>query len=72
MDRRVFESPADLLALIPDDLAEPFTTADIAAAIGRPRPLAQQMAYCLREMGALTKVGQRGKAYLYERSTGLK
>jgi len=72
VDRRVFESPADLLALIPDDLAEPFTTADIAAAIGRPRPLAQQMAYCLREMGALTKVGQRGKAYLYERSTGLK
>jgi hypothetical protein len=52
-------------ALIPATLAEPFTTADLAAAIDRPRRLAQKMAYCLREMGAITPLGRRGRAILY-------
>jgi len=67
-DRRVFETPADFIALIPADLGEPFTTAGLATAIGRPRYLAQQMAYCLREMGALLPVGKQGNAILYERA----
>jgi hypothetical protein len=66
LDRHVFETPADLAAFIPGGLAEPFTTATLAAAIERPRELAQQMAYCLREMGAIRAVGKQGNAILYE------
>jgi hypothetical protein len=65
MDRRLFETPGDLAALIPPDLAEPFTASDLAAALARPRWLAQKMAYCLREMGAITIAGKRARAILY-------
>jgi hypothetical protein len=60
-----FETPESLPPLLPDCLPEPFTTADLAAAIGRPRRLAQKMAYCLREMGTIDPAGKRGRAVLY-------
>ena len=69
LDRMVLETPADLAALIPGGLAEPFTTADLAQAIGRPRRLAQRMAYCLRAAGCITTAGKRGNAVLYARTT---
>ena len=62
-----FDGPDDLLRLLPLDLPTPFSTADLAAALGRPRRLAQQVAYTLREMGALTPHGKRGNALLYAR-----
>ncbi len=65
----VVERPADLLALLPGGLPQPFTTADLAKALGRPRRLAQQMAYCMRENALLDGAGKRGNARLY-RSTG--
>jgi len=68
VDQRLFETPADMGALIPSALAEPFTTSQLAAAIGKPRRLAQRMAYCLREMGVIAPVGQRGNASLYIRA----
>ena len=55
----------DLLGLLPESLPSPFTTADIAAGLGRPRRLAQQMAYCLRKVGAVTEVGRAGNAIQY-------
>lgn len=70
LSRHVFQTPADLAALMPAGLAESFTTATLAAAIGRPRALAQQMAYCLREMGVVRAVGKKGNAILYERGQG--
>lgn len=63
--RHLLESPADAGALLPAALPAPFTTSDLAAAIAGPRRLAQQMVYCLREMGALAPVGRRGRAILY-------
>ncbi len=68
VDQRLFETPRDLAALIPDSLEEPFTTSELATAIAKPRWLAQKMAYCLREMGALTAVGKRGNAIQYSRT----
>jgi hypothetical protein len=68
VDQRLFETPADMAVLIPHALAEPFTTAELAAAIGKPRRLAQKMAYCLREMGATEPVGKRANAILYTRT----
>lgn len=68
VDRRLFESPRDLADLIPADLDGPFTTADLAQAIHRPRWLAQKMAYCLRELGAIERIGQQGNAHVYTRA----
>ena len=62
---RLFSTPADLAALLPPELPEPFTTADVAAAGPHPRWLAQKMAYCLRQMGAIRQAGKRGNALLY-------
>ena len=67
VDQRLFETPADMAALLPSRLKEPFTTSDLAKAAGIPRRLAQRMAYCLREMGAITASGKRGNAILYLR-----
>ncbi|MHB1296758.1 MAG: hypothetical protein ACYC4R_17410 [Anaerolineae bacterium] len=68
LGRRIFATPADLGALLPERLPEPFTTADLAGALGRPRRLAQRMAYCLRSLGVLDLAGKRGRALLYTRS----
>lgn len=67
-ERRRFETPADLGTLLPRSLAEPFTTSDLAAALGKPRRLAQTMAYCLREMGVIAPQGKRRNAILYARA----
>jgi hypothetical protein len=68
VDRQLFEKPAEMVRLIPTDVAQPFTTADLAEAVDIRRRLAQKMAYCLRNMGAITQVGKDGNAYLYERT----
>jgi len=68
LDRLVLETPADVAALIPEDLVTPFTTSDLARAVGRPRRLAQRMAYCLRAMGCITPAGKQGNAILYTRT----
>ena len=65
----VFGSRADWLRLLPTDLPDPFTTADLATATCRPIRTAQQMAYCMREMGGLDVVGKRGNALEYRRSS---
>ncbi len=65
--RRLFQRPADMAALLPQGLPHTFTTADLSQALSIPRRLSQKMAYCLREMGAIDKIGKRGRAYLYER-----
>jgi hypothetical protein len=65
--RRLFESPAELGEVLPPGLPQPFTTANLAGALGRGRRQAQRMAYCLREIGVLEAVGKQGRAILYAR-----
>ena len=67
-DHVSFHHPGDFLAAIPATLEEPFTTADLSKAIGRPRRVAQQIAYCLREMGALAVVDRKRSGIRYVRS----
>ncbi len=55
----------DLVGLLPANLPEPFTTADLASLLGRSQRLAQQMAYCLKGVGAITATGKRGNAVEY-------
>jgi hypothetical protein len=64
VDRRLFEEPADWLALLPEGL-ESFTAGDLAEAMDIRRDLAQKMAYCLRTVRAIDLVGRRGRANLY-------
>lgn len=63
--RQVFRSPADLGRLIPNTLADPFTTQELAKAMGQPDWLAHKMVYCLRALGILQMDGKRRRAILY-------
>jgi hypothetical protein len=65
VERRLFETPADLGALLPPGLAPSFTARDLAKALGGRVKLAQKMAYCLREAGVIVCVGKQGRANLY-------
>jgi hypothetical protein len=56
---------ADIAALLPPGLTETFTTADLAMRLGRPRRLAQQMAYCLQRVDVIAAVGKRGQFVEY-------
>ncbi|MDD4904350.1 MAG: hypothetical protein PHV11_01190 [Candidatus Bipolaricaulis sp.] len=70
VDSLSFRHPADYMAVVPADLEEPFTTAELAQSIGRPRGMAQKIAYVLRGMDVLTPMGKRGNSVLYRRNVG--
>ena len=65
LSQHLFREPEDFLALIPADLPDPFSTKDLAEGIDQPRWIAQQMAYCLRHMGAIDVIGKNRNALLY-------
>ncbi len=65
VERLFLTSPGDFRTFLPTSLPEPFTTSDLANALGKPRYLAQQMCYCLRKMGTINVVGKRRNALLY-------
>lgn len=64
VDRRVFDKPADWLALLPEGFG-PFTAKDLAQAMDIRVELAQKMAYCLRGARLVTLIGRRGRGNLY-------
>lgn len=57
--------PDDLVGLLPSGLPDEFTTTDLAGLLGRPKRTGQQVAYCLRTLGAVTAVGKVGNSILY-------
>ena len=69
VETRRIDTAADLMALLPPGLPEPFTTADIVAATGRPKRLAMRAAYCLERSGAVAPLGRRGRLMTYGRIT---
>ncbi len=79
LDRRLLEvvgtirieSPAGLTRLLPP-LPATYTSADIAAALGRPKRLAARASYCLHKSGASVRVGRSGRlgAYRLAGATG--
>jgi hypothetical protein len=68
LDSRRFVQPRDMAGLIPESVGEPFTTSDIAKGCNLPRFMAQKMAYCLREMGAIVAGERKKKGIQYVRS----
>jgi hypothetical protein len=65
VDTLLISDADDLAALLPTELPEPFTTADLALKLGRSRRAAQQMAYCLRIADVIVAVGKLGNAVEY-------
>ena len=63
-----FAHPADFLTLLPEELSEPFTSADLARAAGIPLGDAQMYLYLVHQIGLLDRIGKRGHAYLYARA----
>jgi hypothetical protein len=65
VDSLLITDSEDLTRLLPDGLPERFTTADLAAKLGRSRRAAQQMAYCLQRAGVIVAVGKNGNTVRY-------
>jgi len=60
-----FETGADVLGLLPTDLPEVFTTADIAKGGAADRSSAQKLAYILRALGLITLIDADRRGYRY-------
>jgi hypothetical protein len=61
-----FRTAGDLCRLLPPALPRPFHTGHLAEGLGVERWIAQRMAYCLRETGAVQSVGKLRGAWLYQ------
>jgi hypothetical protein len=55
----------DLLRALPSLPAEPFSTRELACALGCSMLLAQRTAYCLRAVGIIETAGRRGRTPLH-------
>lgn len=64
-ETHTFRTARDLIDLVPDKLPDPFHTGHLAEALGVHRWIAQRVAYCFRNMGAVTEAGKKGNAFLY-------
>jgi hypothetical protein len=69
LERIELRDAADAAALGPE-LPDPFTTRELAAAMGVPLPLAQKAAACLRALEVFAPAGKRGRAPLYLKGPG--
>jgi hypothetical protein len=67
VSQHTFETAVAWLALLPDDLPQPFTNRELAAALACRPNLAQKMTYTLRHADLITTVGKQGNAWLYEK-----
>jgi hypothetical protein len=55
----------DLVAFVPTGLGHGFTTVDLADSLEIGRRTAQQMTFCLRSIGAISRDGTRGRSPVY-------
>lgn len=60
------DSKNDFAKLVPSTLLSPFTSADFAKAIKRPRHVAQTVLNILDHVGAVRRIGKDKNSYLYE------
>lgn len=63
-----FDTLDDLLRLLPEDLPETFTTADLAASGIMNRDAAQRLAYCFKAAGLFTQISRTRAGYHYQLS----
>jgi hypothetical protein len=63
----LLSSAADFGRFLPEGMPEQFTNHDLVAASGLQLDVAQKASYCLRGMGLIECVGQRGRSLLFAR-----
>jgi hypothetical protein len=61
-----FQTAADLAKLVKGPLPRPFHTGHLAQSLQVRRGIAQRIAYCFRQTGAVRGVGKQGNSQLYE------
>jgi hypothetical protein len=61
-----FQVADDVARLVNCSLPRPFHTGQLAESLGVHRWMAQRIAYCLRQAGAVREVDKQGNARLYE------
>ena len=64
-DQMLLTCPEDYMQLVPEDLPEPFTSAQFAEAVGFRKKGISTVLLLLTELGVLERVGKKGNAYLY-------
>ncbi len=67
VDTLRFRTLADLRRMLPRGLPKNFHTGHLAEGLAVRRHIAQKIAYCLRETGAIHSVGKQGNTVLYSR-----
>jgi hypothetical protein len=65
-----FHGSADLMALLPADLPQPFSNADLHREMDCPLRLAQKMTNTLYKIGGLTRVKRKPRGWLYQKIKG--
>lgn len=65
-EKHRLRTAADLAALVRCPLPQPFHTGNLAESLGVRRWIAQRIAYCLHQTGALRQVGKDRNSWLYE------
>ena len=67
VDTHRLKTLADLRRMLPGGLPSQFHTGHLAERLAVRRHIAQRMAYCLRETGAIHVIGKQGNAMLYSK-----
>ena len=67
VDTHQFRTLSDLRKMLPAGMPTTFHTGHLAEGLAVQRHIAQKIAYCLRETGAIHPVGKQGNALLYSR-----
>ena len=64
-DRMVLTCPQDYMQFVPADLEEPFTSAELAKAVGFRKKGFSTVLLILTEAGVVERIGKRGNSWLY-------
>jgi hypothetical protein len=72
ISRKMFSGVDDFREFIPPGMPQVFTVRDLAMISGQSRYLARRMAYCLREMGLIDRIGKCGRWITYQITPGRK
>ncbi len=67
VDHRLFVNVRELLGVLPENLAEPFGTLELAKAAGIPRDLAQRVCYVLRHARLIRELARTRSGTMYRR-----
>jgi len=70
-ERETYTKPTDFLKLLSDNLPNKFTTNHIAETSGINLNIARKMAYTLRKMKVIEKIGKQGRATLYTKTKNI-